>query len=293
MKTALVFSGQGSQFAGMGKKLIELYPKAEQTLHQANQILGFDIAHIMQNGTDEDLKATEVTQPAIFLYSIIIFQNAAVPSFEAVAGHSLGEFSALVAAGALSFEEGLHLVSIRANSMQAACQAKPSTMAAVLGLDDALVEQTIAKVENEIVVAANFNSPGQVVISGSYAGIEAATELLKAAGAKRVVPLSVGGAFHSPLMAIAQGALNDGIDKAQLHRPTVPIYQNVSGEPNQDPAAIKANLKKQLTSSVRWTRTIENLTADGFTHFIEVGPGAVLQGLVKKISKEATTASLV
>ena len=293
MKTALIFSGQGSQFAGMGKKLIELYPQALQTLIQANQILGFDIAEVMQHGTDEDLRATEVTQPAIFLYSVITFQNATPPAFEAVAGHSLGEFSALVAAGALSFEEGLELVSIRAKSMQAACTANPSTMAAVLGLEDYVVEQTLAKIHNEIVVAANFNSPGQVVISGSYAGIEAATELLKTAGAKRVVPLPVGGAFHSPLMAIAQDALSKGINKANLREPKVPIYQNLTGEPNQEIEAIKDNLKKQLVSSVRWTRTIENMTANGFTNFIEVGPGNVLQGLVKKISREAITASLV
>jgi [acyl-carrier-protein] S-malonyltransferase len=293
MKTAYVFPGQGAQFVGMGKDMYEGVSQAREMFERANDILGFRITDLMFSGTDEDLKQTKVTQPAIFLHSVILFRllgEKARPDM--VAGHSLGEFSALVASGALSFEDGLSLVSKRALAMQKACEATPSTMAAVLGLEDARVEEICAAV-NGIVVPANYNCPGQLVISGSIPAIEAACEQLKAAGAKRALVLQVGGAFHSPLMEPARVELAKAINETRIAAPVCPVYQNVNALPVTDPALIRENLVAQLTAPVRWTQSVRNMVSDGATRFLEVGPGKVLQGLVKKISAEAEAESAV
>lgn len=286
---AYVFPGQGAQFVGMGKDLYENNEEARAMFEKANEVLGFRITDLMFEGTEEDLKQTSVTQPAIFLHSVILAKSLG-DEFkpDMVAGHSLGEFSALVAAGALSFEEGLKLVSKRAHAMQKACDLRPSTMAAVLALPDGKVEELCAEVD-DIVAPANYNCPGQVVISGSIEGIDAACEKMLAAGAKRALKLKVGGAFHSPLMAPAQEELSEAIEAADFHTPVCPVYQNVDGRPHTDPAEIKANLISQLTSPVRWTQDVEAMVADGADEFIELGPGSVLQGLVKKISRNVST----
>ncbi|WP_250629955.1 ACP S-malonyltransferase [Rhodoflexus caldus] len=289
---AYIFPGQGAQFPGMGKELYEQHEAIRQLFEQANTLLGFRLSDIMFNGTEEDLKQTKVTQPAIFLHSVAVAKTAADFKPDMVAGHSLGEFSALVAAGAMSFEDGLMLVSQRAQAMQRACEINPSTMAAVLGLDDDKVEEICAQITDEIVVAANYNCPGQLVISGSFKGVELAGEALKAAGAKRVLPLQVGGAFHSPLMEPARAELAAAIEKTHIVTPVCPVYQNVDAKPYTDPAQIKANLIAQLTAPVRWTQSVQNMIADGATEFVECGPGKVLQGLVKKINKDAAVASL-
>ena len=289
---AYVFPGQGSQFSGMGKDLYENNAQARALFDKANEILGFEITKVMFEGTDEELKQTNVTQPAIFLHSVILASTVADFAPEMVAGHSLGEFSALVAAGALSFEDALRLVAQRAAAMQRACELTPSTMAAVLGLDDEKIEQICASVEGEVVVAANFNCPGQVVISGSHEGVRLAGEKLKEAGAKRVLPLPVGGAFHSPLMEPAREELAAAIENTQFSEPRCPIYQNVNAQAATDVATIKANLISQLTAPVRWTQSVKNMVADGATEFMECGPGKVLQGLVKKIAPEAATAAV-
>jgi [acyl-carrier-protein] S-malonyltransferase len=288
---AYVFPGQGAQFVGMGKDLYDGNALAKEMFEKANEILGFRITDLMFAGTDEDLRQTRVTQPAIFLHSVILAKTLG-ESFtpEMTAGHSLGEFSALVAAGALSFEDGLKLVYARAMAMQKACEAEPSTMAAILGLDDTKVEEVLAGID-EVVVPANYNSPGQLVISGSVKGIEIACELLKAAGAKRALPLKVGGAFHSPLMEPARVELAAAINATHFNTPVCPVYQNVTGKPYTEPAQIRENLIAQLTAPVRWTQIVQNMVADGGSHFTEVGPGTVLQGLVKKIAPEAETAS--
>ena len=283
---AFVFTGQGAQFSGMGKDLYENYPIAKEYFEKANDILGFRITDIMFNGSDEELKRTKVTQPAVFLHSVIqtmVMGEEFNPQM--VAGHSLGELSALTAAGALSFEDGLKLVYKRAMAMQKACEMQQSTMAAVLGLADEVVEQICAEVNagGDTVVAANYNCPGQVVISGSVEGIEKACEKLKAAGAKRALPLSVSGAFHSPLMQPAKEELEAAINETEFKAPCCPVYQNVDALPYTSPQAIKANLIAQLTSPVRWTATIENMIDNGATEFTECGPGNVLQGLIKKI----------
>jgi [acyl-carrier-protein] S-malonyltransferase len=289
MKHAFVFPGQGAQFVGMGKKLYEENTFAKEYFEQANEILGFRITDMMFNGTDEDLKQTRVTQPAIFLYSVILFNTTAGLLPEMVAGHSLGEFSALVANKVLSFEDGLRLVSKRATAMQRACEINPSTMAAVIGLDDKKVEEICAGFKDEIVVPANYNCPGQLVISGSIAGIAQACEKMKAAGAKRALVLQVGGAFHSPLMEPARQELQDAIAATHFGNPTCPIYQNVNAQPNIEPQLIRENLINQLTAPVRWSQTVQEMVQNGATRFTEVGPGSVLQGLVKKIVKEVET----
>lgn len=288
---AFVFPGQGAQFVGMGKDLYEKYPVAKEMFEKANEILGFRITDLMFAGTDEDLRQTKVTQPAIFLHSVILAKVMG-ENFkpEMVAGHSLGEFSALVAAGALSFEDGLVLVSRRATAMQKACEAQPSTMAAILGIDDAKVEE-ICKSIDGVVVPANYNSPGQLVISGSVEAIDKACEAIKAAGAKRALKLQVGGAFHSPLMEPAREELAEAINKAPFATPICPVYQNVDASPYTDPELIRKNLVAQLTSPVKWTQTAKNMVANGAVHFTELGPGNVLAGLVKKIAPEVTTES--
>ncbi|WP_295769662.1 ACP S-malonyltransferase [uncultured Mucilaginibacter sp.] len=289
---AYIFPGQGAQFVGMGKDLYDNHEQARQLFEQANEILGFRITDLMFSGTDEDLKQTNVTQPAIFLHSVIlakVLDDDFKP--EMVAGHSLGEFSALVAAGALSFEDGLKLVAARANAMQKACELQPSTMAAVLGLDDFTVEDVCQQV-SDIVVPANYNCPGQLVISGTIAGVELACEKLKAAGAKRALVLNVGGAFHSPLMESARVELEYAIVNTDIKAPVCPIYQNIDAKPYTDPEAIKRNLIAQLTGAVRWTQTVKHMLEDGATSFTEVGPGNVLQGLVKKVDRAAETSSL-
>jgi [acyl-carrier-protein] S-malonyltransferase len=288
---AFVFPGQGSQFKGMGLDLYQNNPKAQAMFEQANDILGFRITDVMFEGSDEALKQTNVTQPAIFIHSVVLASTIENFTPDMVAGHSLGEFSALVAAGALSFEDGLRLVAQRANAMQEACELHPSTMAAVLALDDQTIEDICASIAQETVVAANYNCPGQVVISGTFEGVAQATEKLKEAGAKRVLPLPVGGAFHSPLMEPAREKLAQAIEHTPISPPRCPIYQNVNASPTTDPATIKTNLIAQLTAPVRWTQTIENMTLNGAKIFTECGPGKVLQGLVKKISPEATTAA--
>ena len=287
---AFVFPGQGAQFVGMGKDLYENQPIAKALFEQANEILGFRITDLMFAGTDEDLRQTKVTQPAIFLHSVILTKTMGADFCpDMVAGHSLGEFSALVAAGALSFEDGVRLVSARAMAMQKACEKEPSTMAAVLGLPDATVEEICQSITNEIVVPANYNCPGQIVISGSIAGIDAACEKMLAAGAKRALKLKVGGAFHSPLMEPARAELAQAIHDTQFSAPSCPVYQNVTAKAETDPETIKTNLVAQLTAPVRWTQSVINMIADGATDFSEVGPGSVLQGLVKKINKEVST----
>jgi [acyl-carrier-protein] S-malonyltransferase len=288
---AYIFPGQGAQFSGMGLDLYENSPLAQELFEKANTILGFPITDIMFEGSDEDLKQTKVTQPAIFLHSVILAKTLG-DSFkpDMVAGHSLGEFSALVAAGALTFEDGLKLVSQRAQAMQKACELQPSTMAAVLGLDDAVVEDICSKTEG-IVVAANYNCPGQLVISGEVEAINKACEALKEAGARRALVLPVGGAFHSPLMEPAREELAAAIENTTFSKPNCPIYQNVTASAITDEKEIKANLISQLTAPVRWTQSVQQMIADGATYFTEVGPGKVLQGLVKKINREAETTS--
>lgn len=288
---AYVFPGQGAQFSGMGSDLYEKYDIARKMFEEANTILGFDITKLMFTGSDDDLKQTRVTQPAIFLHSVIL---AAVQgdSFrpDMVAGHSLGEFSALVANHTLSFAEGLTLVSKRALAMQKACEVRPSTMAAILGLDDNIVEEVCESLD-EIVVPANYNSPGQIVISGSVEGIDAAIELLKTKGAKRALKLAVGGAFHSPLMEPARQELEKAIQSARFSKPVCPVFQNVNASPSADPDIIRKNLVSQLTSPVRWTQTVKNMISAGATSFTEVGPGNVLQGLINKVDKDIETIS--
>ncbi len=292
MKHAYIFPGQGAQFPGMGKPLYEQSSLAKEYFEQANEILGFRITDIMFGGTDEELKQTNVTQPAIFLHSVIRFETTPDLIPEVVAGHSLGEFSALIANKVLSFEDGLRLVARRAAAMQRACEINPSTMAAVLGLDDARVEEICSEITDEVVVAANYNCPGQLVISGSIAGVKLACERLKAAGAKRALILPVGGAFHSPLMEPARAELKEAIMNTHFGNPTCPIFQNVDASPYIDPTMIKENLINQLTSPVRWTQTVQKMAEHGCDHFTEVGPGSVLQGLVKKIAKDAVTDGL-
>ncbi|MGM0377655.1 MAG: ACP S-malonyltransferase [Bacteroidota bacterium] len=286
---AYVFPGQGAQYVGMGKDVYDNGPMAKELFETANEILGFRITDLMFNGTDEDLKQTKVTQPAIFLHSVILAKTMG-HSFQPdmTAGHSLGEFSALVAAGALSFEDGLKLVYQRAMAMQKACEIKPSTMAAIVGLDDQIVEETCNVIE-DVVVAANYNCPGQIVISGSFEGIDKACEMLKEKGAKRALKLPVGGAFHSPLMEPARAELAEAIENTKLEIPVCPVYQNVDANPQTDPTNIKANLNAQLTAPVRWTQTIQNMIADGAEQFVEIGPGKVLQGLIKKIDRKVQT----
>jgi len=285
---AYVFPGQGAQFTGMGKDLYEQSPVAKALFEQANEILGFRITDIMFDGTADALKETKVTQPAVFLHSVILAKTLTDFDPEMVAGHSLGEFSALVANGALSFEDGLRLVSQRAMAMQKACELAPSTMAAVLGLDDAIVEQICAETDG-VVVAANYNCPGQVVISGAVPAVEAACEALKAAGARRALILTVGGAFHSPMMEPAREELAAAIEATVFSTPSCPVYQNVTAAAVSDPAEIKKNLIIQLTAPVKWTQSVQQMIADGATSFTEVGPGRVLAGLINKIDKEALT----
>ncbi|AFK03051.1 malonyl CoA-acyl carrier protein transacylase [Emticicia oligotrophica DSM 17448] len=289
--TAYVFPGQGAQFSGMGKNLYEGSENARQMFEKANKILGFEITKVMFEGTDEELKQTNVTQPAIFLHSVILASTIEDFKPDMVAGHSLGEFSALVAAGALSFEDGLKLVAQRADAMQRACEINPSTMAAILNLEDKVVEDICAGIDG-VVVAANYNCPGQLVISGTIEAVTEACEQLKAAGAKRALILPVGGAFHSPLMEPAREELAKAIENTVFSTPKCPIYQNVNAQPSNDVETIKANLIAQLTAPVRWTQSVQNMVADGATKFVECGPGKVLQGLVKKIAPEAETAGV-
>lgn len=289
---AFIFPGQGAQFAGMGKDLFDANPKAKSLFESANKILGFNITEIMFAGSADELKQTKVTQPAVFIHSVLVAlsQDQQKPSM--VAGHSLGEFSALVVNGALSFEDGLKLVSKRAMAMQKACEQNPSTMAAILGLDDKVVEDLCASIKDEVVVAANYNCPGQLVISGSMKGIEIACEKMKAAGAKRALPLQVGGAFHSPLMEPAREELASAIEATKFNVPFCPVYQNVNALPFTDVTSIKKNLIDQLTAPVRWTQSVQNMVKDGGSSFVECGPGKVLQGLVKKIAPSVEAASL-
>jgi [acyl-carrier-protein] S-malonyltransferase len=289
---AFVFPGQGAQFTGMGKELYEKSAIAKSLFDQADSILGFKISDIMFNGSADELKQTKVTQPAVFIHSVVVAlsQDAVHPHM--VAGHSLGEFSALVANKTLSFEDGLQLVFKRALAMQRACEINPSTMAAILGLDDQKVEEICASITEEVVVAANYNCPGQLVISGSMKGIEIACEKMKAAGAKRALPLQVGGAFHSPLMNPAKEELAAAIESTKFMTPICPVYQNVNALPSMDVEVIKKNLMDQLTAPVRWTQLVQNMVNDGGTSFIECGPGKVLQGLVKKIAPQVEVSSL-
>lgn len=291
MKKAYIFPGQGAQFVGMGKDLYDYNEDTRYLFEQANEILGFRLTDIMFKGSDEDLKQTKVTQPAIFLHSVVL-TKALGSTFDPqmVAGHSLGEFSALVAAKALSFEDGLTLVAKRANAMQKACEIQPSTMAAILGLDDFTVEDVCQRV-SDVVVPANYNCPGQLVISGTIDGVDKACTLLIEAGAKRALKLNVGGAFHSPLMETARAELQEAIEKTAIATPLCPIYQNIDAKAYTDSESIKHNLIAQLTGPVRWTQTVEHMLEDGATSFIEVGPGNVLQGLIKKVNRQATTSS--
>ncbi len=294
--TAYVFPGQGAQFSGMGKDLYETSPKSKELFNRANEILGFDITKVMFEGTSEDLQQTNVTQPAVFLHSVITFFAGGDIKPDMVAGHSLGEFSALVAAGALTFEDGLKLVAKRADAMQKACELNPSTMAAVLNLPDEKVEEVCAQVSSEtgeVVVAANYNCPGQLVISGTHKAIDAACTAMKEAGAKRALVLQVGGAFHSPLMDPAKAELAEAIAKTQFSEPTCPIYQNVTALHSTDIDTIKQNLIAQLTAPVRWTQSVQNMVADHNPVFVECGPGKVLQGLIKKINPESESSSLL
>lgn len=287
MKIAHIFPGQGSQFPGMGREIFESSPKARNLMEKACEVLGFPITDIMFGGSEEDLKATEVTQPAVFLHSVALaLCNGTLPGPDIVAGHSLGEFSALVAAGAMDFEDGLKLVAIRAKAMQKCCDAHPGAMAAIIALSDSRVEEICGTVDG-IVVAANFNSDGQVVISGEKEAVAAACTALKEAGAKRALPIPVGGAFHSPLMEPARAELAKAIDATVIRTPRCPVYQNVSALPETDPQRIKDNLLRQLTSPVRWTQSVRGMLSDGAARFIEIGPGKVLQGLVKRIAADA------
>lgn len=287
MKTAYVFPGQGAQFSGMGKDLYDNSLKAREMMERANEILGFRITDIMFSGSDEDLRATKVTQPAIFLHSVCLaLCSDDLPAPDMVGGHSLGEFSALVACGAVDFESALRLVAVRASEMQKCCEANPGGMAAIIGLPNEKVEEICAGISG-IVIPANYNCNGQVVISGEKQAVEAACEAMKAAGAKRALPLSVSGAFHSPLMEAARVELGKAIEKTEVKTPSCPIYQNVTAKPETDPARIKDNLLQQLTSPVKWTQTVENMLADGATIFRELGPGNVLQGLIKRIASSA------
>jgi len=291
--TAYVFPGQGAQYPGMGKDLYEKYPAARELFEKANDILGFRITDIIFNGSEEDLRQTRVTQPAIFLHSVVLVHllgDHFSPS--AVAGHSLGEFSALVANSTLAFEDGLKLVHMRALSMQKACELIPSTMAAILGLDDKIVEEVCNQID-DIVIPANYNCPGQVVISGTETGVYRAMEELAEKGAKRTVKLSVGGAFHSPLMEPARKELFEAIANTSFNKPSCPIYQNVTALPTTDPETIRNNLIEQLTSPVRWTQTVQNMINDGITRFVETGPGKVLQGLIRKIDRTVETSSFI
>lgn len=290
MKTALVFPGQGAQFPGMAKDLYEQSAEARELFHQANEILGFEIHKLMFEGTEEDLKKTSVTQPAIFLHSVILAKvKGLVELGNMTAGHSLGEFSALVTAGALSFRDGLWLVSVRANAMQKACDHEKSTMAAIVGLEDAVVEEICDSI-SDTVVPANYNSPGQIVVSGSIAGVEKAVELAKERGARMAMTLQVDGAFHSPLMEMARHTLAEGIRATQFNDARIPVYQNFTALPETNADVIKANLVAQLTGSVKWTQTVQNMVADGCEKFIEIGPGKVLQGLIKRIDRKLETA---
>ncbi len=289
MKHAYVFPGQGAQFSGMGKDLYENNESAKALFEKADEILGFRITDIMFGGTADELKQTKVTQPAVFLHSVILAKVLGVKP-DAVAGHSLGEFSALVVSGAVSFEDGLRLVSKRAMAMQKCCENRPGSMAAILGLDDAVVEQACADIDG-VVVAANYNCPGQLVISGADEAVDAACARLKEAGARRALRLPVGGAFHSPMMEDARAELEQAIAEVEFHTPVCPIYQNVDAQPQTDPEKIKANLIAQLTAPVRWTQIVRNMLADGVTEFTELGPGNVLQGLIKKVDAEAAVES--
>jgi [acyl-carrier-protein] S-malonyltransferase len=292
MKKAYVFPGQGAQFVGMGSELEAKFIQASTYFKTANELLGFDIENIMKNGSIEDLTQTNVTQPAIFIHSVLSAYALSDFSPDMVAGHSLGEFSALVVAKGLSFEDGLKLVSIRANSMQKACESNPSTMAAVLGLEDKIVDEICQSITDEVVVAANYNCPGQLVISGSHRGIELASEKLKEAGAKRVLPLKVGGAFHSPLMEPAREELARAIESTDFSTPICPLYQNYTSKPSTDVDEIRKNLILQLTGSVKWTASVQNMITDGASSFYEVGPGAALTGMIKKINVEVIAEKL-
>lgn len=289
MKTALVFPGQGAQYPGMAQDLYEKSAEARDLFHQANEILGFEIHKLMFEGSEEDLKKTSVTQPAIFLHSVILAKvKGLVEQGHMAAGHSLGEFSALVSAGALSFRDGLWLVSIRANAMQKACDHEKSTMAAIVGLEDAVVEEICDSIA-ETVVPANYNSPGQIVVSGSLVGVDKAVEMAKERGARMAMTLQVDGAFHSPLMEMARHTLADGIHATHFTNARIPVYQNYTALPETNADVIKANLVAQLTGSVKWTQTIQNMVADGCEKFIEIGPGKVLQGLIKRIDRKLVT----